>query len=626
MTATSVRRLLSAAVSTAVATTALTTGLTTTGLATAPAHAAVTPTDDATLTWGLNGYAQKGIFGPWTFSDLTGNVTQLVGSVSGGTQSEYVVDPVPATSMPANTGTQKTPNAVKFTAGAGTADPATGAADLSWTGSYTVNAYPPQFGAPDEIYSNPELDIAADGSGELTMNFALGEGVDMEGNPIPAQDFGRLTLLTFGAGSDAETATGIRLTPAYQGVEVTVPDGSEQVRNCTPGSGATGWWGSWPAEFVTTAPASVRPHFYSTGCGGMQDNKPPLPVDLNLGVQTEPAVPTVTVSDTDLSPTGQHQVTVEGAGFDPATPLGTRPPLAGQPSGAYVIFGKFADNWKPSAGAPSSSRVAVTQKWAVPAAQMDTIGGAPAGAVELEPDGTFTATLTVDKAAADAAAATGNYGIFTYAGSGAVHAPYETATPITFTKAQPTLKAAVARGTFGTSAKVTATLSGVGASAATGKVTVKKGATTLGSGTVQSGKATISLSKGLAAGTHPVTLAYSGDAATATASTTTSVVVARAKPTLTGKLLAKPTPRKTGKVQALLTSPAKVSLRGKVKIVLKNAAGKVLKTATPTLAGSKTTATLPKLKTGRYKIVITYPGDPNHTAANPRTLSFSVPR
>lgn len=622
MTATSVRRLLSAAVSTAVATTALTT----IGLTTTPAHAAVAPTDEATLTWGLSGYAQKGIFGPWIFSDLTGNVTQLVGSVSGGTQSEYVVDPVPATSMPANTGTQKTPNAVKFTAGAGTADPETGAADLSWTGSYTVNAYPPQFGAPDEIYSNPELDIAADGSGELAMNFALGEGVDMEGNPIPAQDFGRLALIAFGAGSDAETTTGFRLTPGYQDVQVDVPDGSAQVRNCTPSETATGWWGSWPAEFVTTAPASVRPHFYSTGCGGMQDNKPPLPVDLDLGVQTEPAAPTVTVSDTDLSPTGQHQVTVEGSGFDPAAPLGTRPPLAGQPAGTYVVFGKFADTWKPSAGAPSSSRVAVSQKWAVPAAQMDAIGGAPAGAVELKPDGTFTTTLTVDKAAADAAAATGNYGIFTYAGSGAVHAPYETATPITFTKAQPTLKAATTRGTFGTSAKVTATLTGSGASVATGTVTVKKGTTTLGSGTVKSGKATISLNRLLAAGTHPVSVAYTGDAGTSSASASTRVVVARAKPALTGKILAKPTPRKIGKVQALLASPAKVSLRGKVKIVLKNAAGKVLKTATPTLSSSKATATLPKLKAGRYRVVITYSGDSNHVAASPRTLSFSVPR
>ncbi|WP_109508669.1 Ig-like domain-containing protein [Nocardioides speluncae] len=624
MTATSMRRLLSAAVSTAVATTALTTGLTTTGLGTAAAHAAVTPTDDATLTWGLSGYAQKGIFGPWTFSDLTGNVTQLVGSVSGGTQTEYAVDPVPVTSMPANSGTQKTPNAVKFTAGAGTADPETGAADLSWTGSYTVNAYPPQFGAPDEIYSNPELDIAADGSGELTMNFALGEGVDMEGNPIPAQDFGRLTLLTFGAGSDAATPDGFRLTPGYQGVEVTVPDGSEQVRNCTPSETATGWWGSWPAEFVTTVPASVRPHFYSTGCGGMQDNKPPLPVDLDLGIEPVVETPTVTVSDTDLSPTGQHQVTIEGSGFDPATPLGTRPPLAGQPSGAYVIFGKFADTWRPSAGAPSSSRVAVTQKWAVPAAQMGTIGGPAAGAVELEPDGTFTATLTVDKAAADAASATGNYGIYTYAGSGAVHAPYETATPITFSKAQPTLKATATKGTFGTSAKVTATLSGAGATTATGTVTVKKGTSTLGSGTVTAGKATVTVSRLLAAGTHTLSVTYGGDAATEAATSTVRVTVAKAKPALTGKLLTKPTPTKAGKLQVQATSPAKVAPRGKVRVVLKNAAGKVLKNVTPALSGGRATVSLPKLKPGRYRVVLTYAGDSNHAAASPRTLSFSV--
>ncbi|NHA01710.1 hypothetical protein G5V59_23720 [Nocardioides sp. W3-2-3] len=74
--------------------------------------------------------------------------------MSGGSQTEYVVDPVPATSMPAST-PQKSANAVKFTGGTGTKD-ASGAIDVTWDGSYTVNAYPAGFNAPNEVYSDPE--------------------------------------------------------------------------------------------------------------------------------------------------------------------------------------------------------------------------------------------------------------------------------------------------------------------------------------------------------------------------------------------------------------------------------------------------------------------------------------
>lgn len=118
------RRLVAAATATALGTGALV------AVAAAPASAAERTVADARLTWGLSGYAQKGIFGAWTFKDLTGDVEQLVGSVSGGTQDEYLVDPVPVTSFPADKA-GKTPNAVQFTDGVGTADASTGAAHLS---------------------------------------------------------------------------------------------------------------------------------------------------------------------------------------------------------------------------------------------------------------------------------------------------------------------------------------------------------------------------------------------------------------------------------------------------------------------------------------------------------------
>lgn len=270
-------------------------------LAAVPAQAADTTVDDATFTWGLSGYAQKGIFGAWTFKDLTGNATVLTGSVSGGTQSEYLVDPVPATSYPTDLAAL-TPNAVRFTAGAGTVDADTGAATLTWDGSYTVNAYPAAYNAPNEIYSDPQLTVDADGAGTLSFDFTLGAGLDMSGNTIEETAYGRITVLTFSAGSiSGLTDGGYRITPDYQGVTVTVDSGTAQNTTCTASDTATGWWGSWAPEFVNTVPSSVRPHFYSTGCGGMQDYKPALPIDIGYTADDEVEEEPTTGDSTDVS-------------------------------------------------------------------------------------------------------------------------------------------------------------------------------------------------------------------------------------------------------------------------------------------------------------------------------------
>ncbi len=143
---------------------------------------------------------------------------------------------------------------------------------------------------------------------------------------------------------------------------------------------------------------------------------------------------TVNVSKTTVDPDGDT-VTVTGSGFLLNLATGTRPPLAGLPSGAYVAFGAFADDWAPSVGAAASARPAYGEggiKWAVPEASRDSVGRD--ASVTLNPDGTFTAVIKV-KHGYDGALADGNYGIYTYAGGGAVQPLYETFTPISFTKA-----------------------------------------------------------------------------------------------------------------------------------------------------------------------------------------------
>lgn len=137
--------------------------------------------------------------------------------------------------------------------------------------------------------------------------------------------------------------------------------------------------------------------------------------------------PTITVSkSTGLRP--GDEITVWGTGFDPAAHVGTRPPFAGQPSGAYVIFGKFSAPWKPSGGAPSASRTVIDQKWALPAASraiLDPTGTSTSFAT-IDTYGRFEAVLTVGTSAA-----AGSYGVFTYPGSGAVNAAYELEVPVT---------------------------------------------------------------------------------------------------------------------------------------------------------------------------------------------------
>src|SRR5690606_15272309 len=155
--------------------------------------------------------------------------------------------------------------------------------------------------------------------------------------------------------------------------------------------------------------------------------------------------------------------------------------LAGKFGGAYVVFGRFADTWKPSDGAPSSARSVGTQRWVVDPADVATLGEQ---AVAINADGTFELTLDVavmpDKA--------GNYGVYTYPGSGASYAPFETATPISFTAATPTSVTLTANPSSGLVAGDAVTLTTVVApTAAAGSVRFTEGTSVLGTVPVAAG-------------------------------------------------------------------------------------------------------------------------------------------
>lgn len=143
--------------------------------------------------------------------------------------------------------------------------------------------------------------------------------------------------------------------------------------------------------------------------------------------------PRVTVGDTTIDPAGQT-VTVTGSGFDPAANPSLRPPVpVGSPAGVYVVFGQLADTWRPSAGAPTSARTVLDQKWALPAASKtaaEAAFGPNAQYVVLGADGTFSTTLRLAPSATPVEGR--GYAVATYAAGGTPNAAQETATPVTF--------------------------------------------------------------------------------------------------------------------------------------------------------------------------------------------------
>ena len=80
-----------------------------------------------------------------------------------------------------------------------------------------------------------------------------------------------------------------------------------------------------------------------------------------------------------------------------AVTVRTRPPLAGSFGGAYVVFAKFGENWKPSVTGSSRPRDNIMEtKWGVADASVGLPGLTTAdGAFAIAADGTFS--IVADK-------------------------------------------------------------------------------------------------------------------------------------------------------------------------------------------------------------------------------------
>lgn len=307
-------------------------------------------------------------------------------------------------------------NRVRFAAGSGTVDLVAGTASIAWDGDVTVAFYG---GMTYWTASDPELTVGSDGTGTLTAT-ASGFAADMADPdtwvPITPE---KVTLATL-AGVEVDS-DGFTVTPDYLGVEVDAT---------TPQTRTGAAWGSFPQDFVDFQQLTGQSSYWYSSGGSRDAAKPAAPLDVTWAAWS----PQITVSQTSgFDAEAETVVTVSGSGFDPLANRAVRAPVgAGNPSGVYVVFGRFADSWRPSQG--GTGRNVIDQKWPLPEpSYTNVLTGFPSTAAQLVPlaeDGSFSTTLTIKTDDTKA----GSYGIYTYAAGGApANAAQELAVPISFT-------------------------------------------------------------------------------------------------------------------------------------------------------------------------------------------------
>ncbi|QIY97884.1 Ig-like domain repeat protein [Streptomyces sp. S1D4-11] len=179
------------------------------------------------------------------------------------------------------------------------------------------------------------------------------------------------------------------------------------------------------------------------------------------------------------------------------------------------------------------------------------------------------------------------------------------------------VKATAATTAYGRTPKVAVTVTGSHGVVPSGKVTVKDGTTTLGTGTLDSsGKVTIGLSNHLKVATHTLSVSYGGSTKLNASSTTAKLTITKA----------------TASVSS--TAPASISHTGRAKVAVKITATGTTPTgtvrvyegsrviATGTLSGGKVTITLPKLSRGKHTLHVFYAGSTTVNSKN--GASFTI--
>ncbi|MFD7002360.1 Ig-like domain repeat protein [Streptomyces mirabilis] len=173
------------------------------------------------------------------------------------------------------------------------------------------------------------------------------------------------------------------------------------------------------------------------------------------------------------------------------------------------------------------------------------------------------------------------------------------------------VKATAATTAYGKTPKVAVTVTGSHGVVPSGKVTVKDGTTTLGTGTLDSsGKVTIGLSNHLKVATHTLSVSYGGSTKLNASATTAKLTITKATPSVSS------------------TAPTSISHTGRAKVGVKVTATGTTPTgtvrvyegsrviATGTLSGGKVTITLPKLSRGKHTLHVFYAGSTTVNSKN----------
>jgi hypothetical protein len=326
--------------------------------------------------------------------------------------------------------------------------------------------------------------------------------------------------------------------------------------------------------------------------------------------------PSVETSALDFRSDGSARVTVTGTGFAPTWAVGLDAPTRGTLSGVRVAVGRFTSHWQPSDDWNSFNRTTdpAAQVWAVPAASLDIAkaaaiaeappGVAPVRVVELKPDGTFQATLTVTKAAIDAAQPpqhVADYSLYVFPGGQAYVPAFESVRAVTFhegiasaTSVDPVTAVA------GKPVAVRARVSADGR-VPTGTVVVRSSGTEVGTASLADGVADVTLAA-LPAGSHDLTVEYLGDAWVKPSTGTVTAAVAKAVPTISASF---PT--------VTFGTPASTVIRVTAPGVSTDGAKVVVRgtdfTRSAVVTAGKVTIALPvTFAPGRYPATVSYAG------------------
>jgi 5'-nucleotidase len=303
---------------------------------------------------------------------------------------------------------------------------------------------------------------------------------------------------------------------------------------------------------------------------------------------------TVTIPADQNTETGDRELTVAYSGepgqYSPST--GTFTLTVGKASTTTV-----ADDQTVAYGQPVPVTVAVSGAGETPTGTVTLLQGiTPLGTGTLLADGTTTITVAAGTFPVGSASLVAIYG------GDSTHTGSQDGLTVTTTKATSSVDAPDVNTTAGVAGKVTVTVTAAGVTP-TGTVTIKNGATTVASGSLSGGSATITLPV-VPDGTV-LTAQYAGDANVTGGSDSFTVRVAKPAPTVTAGDVSVQYGR-TVVVTVAVTGPGGISGTGVVTV--KNG-GTTLGTGTLSRGKAKITLPARSLPAGVHTLTAEYGGD-----------------